>query len=113
MSLLDQLSQKETWLDFRSYKEDRNQLSKSELSELDVFIEKEKYLTVTDTFSFGYPVRKTISKMGSDKKRTVYTYSADETWVLKLLSWLLYRYDDKIPDNCYSFRPYRTSKTAR
>ena len=112
MSLLEQLSRKETWLDFRSYKADRNQLSKSELKELDVFIEEEKYLTVTDTFSFGYPTKKTISKMGSDKKRTVYSYNSDETWVLKLLSWLLYKYDCRIPDNCYSFRPHKTSKTA-
>jgi hypothetical protein len=112
MSLLEQLSQKETWKDFRIYKAERNQLSKRELNELDVFIEEQKYLSVTDTFSFGYPTKKTISKMGSEKKRTVYSYSDDETWVLKVLSWLLYRYDCKIPESCYSFRPHKTSKTA-
>ena len=112
MSLLEQLSQKETWKDFRIYKAERNQLSKRELKELDVFIEEQKYLSVTDTFSFGYPTKKTISKMGSEKKRTVYSYSDDETWVLKVLSWLLYRYDCKIPESCYSFRPHKTSKTA-
>ena len=112
MSLLEELGKKEVWQDFRSYKEERNQLNKKELQELDVLIEQQEYLKVTDTLSFGYPVRKTISKIGTDKKRTVYSYDRLETWVLKLLAWLLYRYDDRIRDNCYSFRRQRTAKTA-
>ena len=112
MSLLDELRREEVWQDFRQYKMEHNQLSKRELRQLDVFIEQKDYLSKAETFSFGYPVRKTITKLGSDKKRTVYVYSNEETWILKLLAYLLYKYDDKITDNCYSFRRNMTAKVA-
>ncbi len=72
----------------------------------------EDYLKITDSFHFDYPFRKTITKLNSDKKRTVYTYSKNETWVLKLLAHLLYKYDDAIAENCYSFRRNKTAKSA-
>ncbi|MBP5279493.1 MAG: hypothetical protein J6Z03_03335, partial [Erysipelotrichaceae bacterium] len=53
---------------------------------------------------FSYPEKRLISKIDSRKKRAVYTYTKDETWVLKLLAYLLYDYDHKLSDNCYSFR---------
>ena len=74
MSLLEELGKKEVWQDFRSYKEERNQLNKKELQELDVLIEHQEYLKVTDTLSFGYPVRKTISKIGTDKIQRLITF---------------------------------------
>lgn len=112
MTLLDELSRKEVWNDFLTYKTERNQLQKRELKQLQAFIDGEKYLDITGTFSFDYPTKKLISKIDSQKKRTVYSYSTEETWVLKLLTWLLYRYDDAISDNCYSFRRNSTAKTA-
>ena len=112
MTLLDELSKKEVWLSFHAYKKERNQLTVREDRQLKVFIEQERYLKITAFFSFDYPVKKIISKMNSSKKRTVYCYSEDETWVLKLLAFLLYRYDDKIADNCYSFRQNITARTA-
>jgi len=110
MSILDELKNKESWLDFYHYKKDRNQLRKDEFQKLEDFIMKEKYLSFNDTFS--YPVKKILSKIGSSKKRIVYSYNEDETWMLKLLAFLLYRYDDRLSDNCYSFRRYKTAKTA-
>ena len=112
MTLLEDLSRKEVWSDFLNYKTERNQLQKKEIKELQSFIAEERYLKITDTFYFDYPTKKIISKMGSEKKRTVYSYSTDETWVLKLMAWLLYRYDDVLSDNCYSFRRHSTAKTA-
>ncbi|MBQ3384491.1 MAG: hypothetical protein IJG59_04670 [Erysipelotrichaceae bacterium] len=109
MTLLDELKSKEVWNDFLSYKTERNQLQKREIKQLQSFIDGEKYLIVTD---FDYPAKKMISKIDSKKKRTVYSYSTEETWILKLLAWLLYRYDDRISDNCYSFRRHSTAKTA-
>ena len=111
-SLLDSLKQREVWSDFLEYKKSKNQLSKKELKELEVFIAEKRYMPLSETLHFGYPEKKEISKMGSSKKRTVYSYSEDETWVLKLLAYLLYKYDDKIADNCYSFRRNQTAKTA-
>ncbi len=112
MSLLDSLYSKEEWEAFLSYKKEKNQLSKKELKELESFIAQEKYLPLAKDLSFGYPVKKEIAKLGSSKKRTVYSYGEDETWVLKLLAFGLYRYDAYMADSCYAFRRDRTAKTA-
>ena len=111
-TLLASLSQKAVWQDFYNDKKQRNQFTRKELKELDGFIEKERYLSVTEDLSFSYPVRKQLTKLGSDRKRTVYSYTQDEMRVLKLLAYLLYRYDGKISENCYSFRRKMTAKTA-
>ncbi|MBR5340837.1 MAG: group II intron reverse transcriptase domain-containing protein [Erysipelotrichaceae bacterium] len=111
-SLLDTLSKKETWEEFLEYKSDKNQLSKKEIQQLSVFIAEERYKEICKDFVFSYPVKKEIARMGSAKKRIVYSYSEDETWVLKLLTYKLYKYEDKISENCYSFRRNQTAKTA-
>ena len=111
-TLLDTLSSKDTWQEFHDYKQEKNQLTKKELKELDTFIAEEKYLKVTGTMSFSLPEKKEITKAGSSRKRIVYSYSEEETWVLKLLTYELYKYDDKISEHCYSFRRNLTAKNA-
>ena len=112
MSILDELKRKEVWEDFRQYRTDRNRLNRKQLKELDVFIAEERSLRICEDLSFSYPVKKEVNKLYSDKKRIVYSYDPDETLVLKLMSYLLYRYDDKLSDNCYSFRRNINAKTA-
>ena len=102
--ILKQLSSPSKWEEFYQYKIDRRQLSKSETTQLALFIEEKRYLDICKDLHFSYPEKRLISKIDSRKKRTVYTYSKDETWVLKLLAYLLYDYDHKLSDNCYSFR---------
>ena len=102
--ILKQLSSPLKWEEFYQYKIDRRQLSKSETTQLALFIEEKRYLDICKDLHFSYPEKRLISKIDSRKKRTVYTYSKDETWVLKLLAYLLYDYDHKLSDNCYSFR---------
>ena len=111
MTLLSELRNREAWETFYRDKTSNNLLTKKEISELDSFLAEERYLNI-DPFSFGYPQKMTISRMGFGKKRTVYAYSPDEMWVLKLLAFLLYRYDDKISPSCYAFRKNRTAKNA-
>ena len=111
-TLLDTLSSRDIWQEFRAYKQEKNQLTKKELKELETFIADEKYLEVTDTMSFSLPEKKEIAKAGSSRKRIVYSYSETETWVLKLLTYELYKYDDKISEHCYSFRRNLTAGNA-
>ena len=85
-SLLDDLSKEESWEQFRNEKIERNQLNKEEIKQLDSFINEKRYLLFTDHFSFSYPEKKTITKTGSDKTRTIYAFPADENWILKLLT---------------------------
>ncbi len=112
MSILEELGKKKVWEEFRTSKQERGQLTVQESRELDRFVEEERYVPIAADLSFGLPVKMVISKMDSQKKRTVYSYSEDETWVLKLLAHLLYRYDSAIPDSCYAFRRTKTAKHA-
>lgn len=112
MTILNKLKDKGTWLEFLNYKLSKNQLKRKEVKELESIIENETYHIVTDDMSFGYPKKMIVSKMDTNKKRIVYSYNNIETWVLKLLTYLLYKYDDKVASNCFSFRRNKTTKSA-
>ena len=112
MSILDELKNREVWENFLIHKQRNHQLTKRECMRMEAFINARAYLPVVETMSFGYPVKKQIAKDSTSRKRTVYMYPEAETMVLKLIAYLLYRYDDRMPDHCYSFRQGRTAKTA-
>lgn len=116
MSLLDLLSDETVWNKFYEYK-----LSlacpKRFAGELRRFIDEKRYLPVCEVINAGgdfpLPRKSVISKTGSDRKRTVYTYPGDENTVLKLLTWMILRkYDMIFSRGLYSFRPGRTAKDA-
>lgn len=117
MSLLDELSDKALWMEYREHKVKGNHITKRELKLLDEFINEERYLKITahifdENIPFDYPHKKVINKSGTKKKRVVYTYSLDEMFVLKLMMYLLSRYDDKLSSSCYSFRRTKSVKGA-
>lgn len=117
MSLLNQLSDPNMWQMYREHKIQGHHISARELSKLDEFIESQRYLEITEHITdevipFDLPHRKTVNKSGTNKKRVVYTYSDSEMMVLKLLMFLLKRYEDKLSPSCYSFRSTRTVKSA-
>ena len=117
MSLISLLSDPHTWAEFREYKSFHSHISNRELKALDEFIAQKRYLAVTSRVTirscgFFPPRRRVINKSGTRKKRVIYMYSQDETYVLKLLTWMLYRYDGKIHPSCYSFRRKVTAKDA-
>ena len=116
MSMLDQLSDEDVWNRFYEYK-----LSlacpKQFAGELRRFIDEKRYLPISEVINSGtefpIPCKSVIAKMGTDKKRVVYTYPQDENIVLKLLTWMILRkYDHIFISNLYSFRPGRTAKDA-
>ena len=111
-SLLDELREPARWQEFRDWKNEHGQLSKKELRELDLFLAEKACLLPAETLSFSLPEKRILSKAGSNKKRTVYCFNREETWILKMLAWLLYRYDGELSENCYSFRRRITAKTA-
>jgi len=94
-------------LDYHQYKTEKGHLSKKEDKTLADFIEQRKYDTVVSCIlrgeKFSTPRKILINKI-SGKKRIVYSYSNDENMVLKLLAYLLYRYDHVQSPGCYSFR---------
>jgi len=116
MSLLDSLADSRCWEDFYEYKTSLA-CPKAFAKELRAFIDARAYLPVCAAIRrgerFPLPRRAVIGKLGSQKKRVVYTYPPAENTVLKLLTWLLLRqYDGLFDDGLYSFRPGRSAKDA-
>ena len=112
MTILSALTEEGSWRAFLADQNGRHRLSKAEASALETFIAEKRYPESVESIRFGYPEKMILSKMGSGKKRVVYSYSPDETWVLKHLANLLYKYDGAMQESCYSFRKSRTVKTA-
>ena len=109
MSLLDELKKEEVWEEFYSFKTSANRLTKTEACRLRSFIDEKRYLIAEEP---DIPSKLILSKTGSDKKRTVYVFPEDQTWMLKLLARLLYKYDAKLSPYCYSFRREVTAATV-
>ncbi len=115
-SLLDLLSDRAVWERFCEYKCSLA-VPKDFSRTLRAFIDEERYLPVCENIRSGgifpLPRKSVISKMGSEKKRVVYTYPEPENTVLKLLTYLLLRRCDGLfARGLWSFRPGRTAKDA-
>lgn len=116
MSLTDKLFEKSSWERFYAYKAGLR-CSKRFKKELREFIDSEAYMqyeqqirTLTD---LPIPAKSVISKMSSQKKRTVYKYPYNFNMILKLLTYLtLRKYDHIYANNLYSFRPGVCAKDA-
>ena len=106
-SLLCQLNQQSAWREFLAYKLEKAHFSEGEEAALTEFVELEKYervaVDILDGKPLSIPQKKLINKIGG-KKRAVYSFREDENWVLKLVAFLLYRYDERQSPGCFSFR---------
>ena len=106
-SILQQLDRHSVWQEYLEYKSEKNRLTEKEKADLSEFIELKKYKraagNILNSEPMSIPQKKQINKLGGSK-RVVYSFTDDENTVLKLLSYLLYRYDDQLASGCYSFR---------
>ena len=107
-SIITQLTRQETWEAFLAYRLMKGRFNWHEFDEADAFVEREAYLPIATKIAegegLGIPSKKLVNKMGSGKKRVVYSFAPDEMLVLKLIAFLLYKYDDQFAPNCYAFR---------
>jgi hypothetical protein len=116
-SLLDKILLDSTWGKFLNYKIEKNTFSELEISVIRNYIESRKYKeivssVVSGNYQFSFPVKKMINKRDSQKKRAIYLFTEDETMILKIICYLLYEYDDKFANNCYSFRKSKSAQQA-
>lgn len=100
---------RESWLAFLNEKRERQHLSRREEEQIREFIDRQGYLPLCracreNTFPAALPVKRTINKEGSSKKRVVYTFPGDEGIFLKFVAHGLNQYEDILSDNCYAFR---------
>lgn len=116
MSLLDSLLDDNLWQAFLEHKK-ASVLSERELKKYENYINNKKYLDivsklVNNEYEFSYPKRVCINKIRKNKKRIVYLYKKEETYILKMLVFLLYEYDYLFAPNLYSFRKKSGTKKA-
>ena len=107
-SIITQLTRQDVWEEFIAYRLLKGRLTWHEFDEADVFVEQRKYLPLAQRLAegegLGLPKKKVVNKMGTGKKRVVYSFAPDEMMLLKLIAFQLYRYDDHFAPNCYAFR---------
>ena len=107
-SIIAQLTDQKAWEELLARRLLRGCYTWHQFEVADAFVGEQKYLPIAERIAqgkgLGIPVRKTVNKMGSRKRRVVYTYGPDEMRALSLVAYLLYRYDHWFAPNCYAFR---------
>ena len=115
--ILEALQYEETWQEFMDYKLSGHYVSRHEKQQLADYVANRRYLPIAQAlaagnYCFAPPMKRTINKSGTSKKRVVYTFSDDENLFLKCLGYLLYRYDPKLSCKCFSFRKSLSARDA-
>ncbi len=107
-SIITQLADQRAWEELLARRLMKGCYTWRGFEEADSFVGEQRYLAVAQRIargeSLGIPVKKTVNKVGTNKKRVVYTFGPDEMRALSLVSFLLYRYDPCFASNCYAFR---------
>lgn len=110
MEILETLSDRKTWDAFIQYKTERQHLSPKEKEMLDQYLGADSFWAMVKELqqpdrSIPVPVKHYINKDGVKRKRVVYSYEEEEfVWILKCITYCLYRYDSRFAPNCYAFR---------
>ena len=117
MSLIDKLILPKSWICYLNSKIDKDFVSNKEKEYIKDYILNNKYSfiakqIVDNNYSFSIPKKHIISKRNTSKKRIVYTFNEDEMMILKMISYLLYDYDNLFSPNLYSFRKQAGVKNA-
>ena len=108
MNIIDKLLIEETWEAFFIHKIEQGNINEKDAADLRTFIDSKEYTGVVEKIkngtNFSPPQKTLINKSKAGKKRTVYTFSREENYILKLISFLLREYDYLFTPNLYSFR---------
>ena len=116
MSLIDLLDNDKYLEEFINHKT-RNFISKKEINKYQELKENQKFKEIihdikNNKYKFSIPKKSIINKIGKKKKRLVYQYTKEETYILKYITYLLYEYDYLFSPNLYSFRQNISVKNA-
>ncbi|MBR4780459.1 MAG: group II intron reverse transcriptase domain-containing protein [Lachnospiraceae bacterium] len=89
---------------------------KVDIKNLRKYIDDKEYLNVLADYELNrvFPIPKLImlNKKGTGKKRAVFSFDDNVSWLLKFFGCYLHEYDDIFSDSLYSFRRERSVKTA-
>ena len=116
MDIIGRLKNQDEWYKYLLYKTEQGNLREKDIDELRAFIESKEYLQTVELIQnggmFSAPKKTLVAKSNNSKKRAVYTFSREENYVLKLITFMLRDYDDIFAPNLYSFRKERGVKRA-
>ncbi len=116
MQIYEYAYKKDKWEQFFEDYASNDHAMKSEIKHLRNYVDSGKYLDVLNNYetsgSFPEPRLIILNKKGTEKKRAVFSFGEDESWLLKFFGYYLHEYDDIFSDNLYSFRKQRSVKTA-
>lgn len=117
MNFSNRINNDELWNEFLEYKINSSHLPDKIIENYKDFVQNKEYKKVTEciskgTYKFTIPKKVLIGKMGKSKKRTVYIYNKEETYILKMVAYILYNYDYLFYPNLYSFRKNSGVKKA-
>ena len=108
MEFLEGLVNPEVWEEYYEYCAGRDFITVPELRQLRRQINNREYLEPITRWiaerHFPCATRKVINKMGTSRKRIVYTYGGGERLILKLVAYHLHEYDSLFAPNLFSFR---------
>lgn len=107
-SIIEMLNE-EPLREFLAYKRAKSHLDKNEEKLIQEYTDRGTFIKMKQDIDAGmfpaeYAVKKIISKEGTEKKRTVYSYGNDVSITLKFIAYQLYQFDELFCDNCYAFR---------
>lgn len=89
---------------------------KADIKRLRTYIDEKIYMNVLNEYElkseFPIPELIMLNKKGTGKKRAVFSFAPEASWLLKFFGYCLHGYDDIFSDNLYSFRRERSVKTA-
>lgn len=108
-SVLDRIASRSEWDQFLYDRQNRGQPDKKEIEQIRTYIEERRYEEIEKrlaekNFPGEYPIKKTINKEGTKKKRIVYSFGEENQLALKFIANRLYDFDDFFSGNCYAFR---------
>ena len=117
MSLIHLLNNNSKWQEFLTRKKETSHLPKKILANYETFINEKQYKEIANKiinndYTFSTPKKVLIGKMGKSKKRVVYMYKTEENYILKMITFLLYKYNYLFSSNLYSFRQNSGVKKA-
>ena len=116
MDIYMEAFEKEKWEEFFLDFSENDHRLKTVQKELRTYIDEERYIKILNNFdesgTFPAPRLIQINKKGTTKKRTVFAYDRDESWLLKFFGFRLHCYDSEFCDNLYSFRKEKSVKNA-
>lgn len=117
MSILYKLSDINEWINYYEYKVSSAHINNKDARDLYEFIRGKQYQPIVDKMingeDFTFPQKRQIKKTDTNKMRVIYCFSREESYTLKLLTYLLIRKYDKIfSTNLYSFRNNHSVKGA-